>query len=469
MQRNRLIKKTGLYLIGNLSSRIMSAIIIPIYAFFIQANDLGYFDYAQTIMGIVIPIIFVAIWEAILRFLLYENDDLYKAKILATSVGFIIFIMGIFVIGLIIYGSFFATETKSICFIGLMFISNGISQIWLYYARAFGDNKLYITAGLAGAVIQFVSVLMFICILRFGLNGLFITSILGQFSIFVTIEKRLHILSKFKFKYFEFRMLKSLLKFSSPLVLNLSFAWILSGFGRFLIVNYFGNEMNGLFSFANKFSILITMMGSIVTMAVIEEAIITAKTKGFDSEFTKTIEFIFKIFMELTLLAVPAINIFYAFIKSTDYYVSYNYASWLLLVAVFTTMSSNIGSVFQAIDKTQYQFITTMIGAIVSVLTSYVLISVMGIYAVILGQILGALLMLLSRYVIINKYIDFKIKWKPILIKSGLFIGIVITSINSLLLVNIIILLVITVVLSYLNSNYLLNGYNLVMKKLRSV
>ena len=39
---SRVLKKSAIYLIGNFSSKILMAIIIPIYAFYIQSSDLGY-------------------------------------------------------------------------------------------------------------------------------------------------------------------------------------------------------------------------------------------------------------------------------------------------------------------------------------------------------------------------------------------------------------------------------------------
>ena len=59
MDIGRLLKKTGLYFIGNLASKMMVALLIPIYAFFVKSEELGYFDYTQTIMNILIPIIFL--------------------------------------------------------------------------------------------------------------------------------------------------------------------------------------------------------------------------------------------------------------------------------------------------------------------------------------------------------------------------------------------------------------------------
>ena len=72
MSTGRLAKKTGLYFIGNLSSKIVSAAILPIYAFFVLPNDLGAFDNAQVWANIFATVCFMAIWEAILKFFIAE-------------------------------------------------------------------------------------------------------------------------------------------------------------------------------------------------------------------------------------------------------------------------------------------------------------------------------------------------------------------------------------------------------------
>lgn len=46
---------------------MISVIIIPIYAVYISVADLGSFDYQNTIAQFLSPVIFGAIWEAILR------------------------------------------------------------------------------------------------------------------------------------------------------------------------------------------------------------------------------------------------------------------------------------------------------------------------------------------------------------------------------------------------------------------
>ena len=98
MQNKKIVEKTGLYFIGNFSSKILTALLVPIYAFYISSKDLGTYDYSQTIMNIVIPIVFVSIWEAIIRFILGEKDKKDQNKKLATSAFFTVSMCLFFII-----------------------------------------------------------------------------------------------------------------------------------------------------------------------------------------------------------------------------------------------------------------------------------------------------------------------------------------------------------------------------------
>ncbi|EOV9526574.1 lipopolysaccharide biosynthesis protein [Bacillus cytotoxicus] len=459
-------KKVAIYFIGMLSSKILSVLLVPIYAFYVSADILGYYDYTITIMSILIPCIYIAVWEAILRFVLSEKNEVKKREAIATSAIFSLFMTCILVVGLIISGDLLINEAKIVPLIAIMFASYGLTNIWQYFARALEENRVYVFAGVIGTIINFVLIVILVCVMGLGLQGLFISYILGQISTLIFIEKKVHVRKYINIKHFKIKVLKKMLLFSAPLVLNLISIWLMSAFGRFIITQKIGVNANGLFSFASKFSLIVTMIGSVITMAIIEEAIISAKTKGFDSNFTKKVENIFKIFQSIILIAVPLIVAFYNIIDETDYYNSMQYAPWLLLYAVANIMSSNLAAVFQAIDKTKYQFTTTLMGAVVTVLISYGLISSIGIYAVVIGQIMGGITMMLTRYRLINKYIKFKIEWNTIFGMTVLFIVVTLICLNSQLFINVIVFVLVIGIVHYLNLNYVRAGYRLIVDKI---
>lgn len=65
--KNGFLKKTSIYFIGTLSTKMISVMLVPIYAYFVAVNDLSDYDYFATIASTLSPIVFAAIWEAILK------------------------------------------------------------------------------------------------------------------------------------------------------------------------------------------------------------------------------------------------------------------------------------------------------------------------------------------------------------------------------------------------------------------
>lgn len=453
MNNKQIIKKSGLYLIGNLSAKILSVLLIPIYAFYVNSYDLGTYDYSQTIMNMVVPIIFVAIWEAIIRFVLSEDDGYNLQQVITSTLIFVVTIAVISSIIMITIGTLINISNFGLTI--LMILSNGTTMIWQYYARAMKKNTIYVRASIWGTITNFIFNIIFICILKIGLLGLYLSYILGQLSILISIEYNIRIINKVKLKYFDGKLLIKMLEFSAPLVLNLISLWAISGFGKVIITNKLGNSVNGLYSFSNKFGMIITLLGSVIAMALIEEAILSKKDANFGKSFSKTINNLFSLFQSIIIVAIPCIYIFYNFISSTEYYKSIEFFYLFMIYAFFMTMSTNVGSALQAIDKTKYQFITTVIGAFTTIIISYTFIDKFNIYAVIWAQIIGAFIMLLSRYILIKKFMYFKIFWIPIIIKMLiLFIFIEVCKISSLVML-LMIAIISAVSVAILNRNIL--------------
>lgn len=466
MLERRLTKKIGIYFVGMFASKIFPFLLIPIYAFYVSSESLGYYDLIHTVMGIAKPFLYVAIWEAILRFVLSErNYEIQKNAITSSAIFVLLVSIFIFVCTFFLDVSYKTYDVPFIL-IGVMYISHSVAFVWQYYARALEFNKFYVYAGIIGTIVNFVFVILLNVILKLELKGLIISYILGQLSIFIFLEVKIKILRYISLSKFNVTILKEMLLFSSPLVLNLTSSWLISSYGRFLIINRLGAEANGLFSFASRFSVVISMIGSVVTMAMIEEAIITAKTTGFNSKFRETIENIFRIFLSISIISVPLIVIFYSFIQNSEFYSSYKYAPWLLIFSVSSTLSSNIGSVFQAISKTKYQFITTVIGAFVTVILSSLLINKVGIYAIIVGQVFGSISMLLSRYFFVNKYVNLRINWIPIINMSMLFIIVTLLCLNLKITMILILLPIVLSLVGYFNRNFLYTTYNTLKQKI---
>lgn len=453
MENKRLLKKTGLYFIGNLSSKILSVILVPLYAFYINSGDLGNYDYSQTLLNIIVPIFFMNIWEAVLKFILAEKENKNEKKIMCTVSIFAFTVSLILFLLIELYGKI--TSNDYILYIALMFITHGITIIWQYYARARNQNKLYIKAAILGTIFNFILNIIMICILKMQIEALYISYIVSNLIIFAVIETSLKVLINIKKSNVDLGILKKMLKFSIPLVMNTISVWLISGFGRMYITNELGSELNGLYAFANKFSVVVTFLGSVLNMAMIEEAIIIGKENKLDNKFSNTIQLIFEKFLQALIVVLPLIYIFYNIIQSTEYYSSRVYVPILLLYALLMTMSTNIASIFQATNKTKYIFSTTLVGGILTVVISMIFVDKIGIYSVLIGQLLGAFTMMMSRYFLVKKITGMKIYWNKIIL---LFVGFCLVSICVIQInvyINILMLFILSLIMLYDNRDYI--------------
>lgn len=452
MKKNNIVRKSMFYFIGNLSSKIVSSMLVPLYAFYISVEDLGYYDYSQTIMNILVPFAFLAIWEAILKFVLSEQDINTRNKYIATSSVFTIVSSLLISICIYLFNFIFNSNISYIGYINLMIIVSAISQIWQYYARALNKNKIYVYTGILGAVLNFLLVIVLMVILDMKLEGLYISYIISNLCIFLILEYKIQIFKIIKIKNISLKYLVIMLKYSVPLVFNLTSMWLITGFGRFIITNRLGSEINGLYAFANKFSVIVNMFGAVINMAVIEEAILSVNENELGKKFKNIVENLFKMFQSAIIIALPVIMIFYFFIRNTGYFISYTYVYWLLIYAVTMTMSTNIGSIFQSTNKTNYLFGTTIIGGLVTIIISYCFINKIGIYSVLIAQNAGALAMLFARYFFAKRFINFKINWKPIVLMLILYIFSSFIYSKSVLIISFTYSIVSIIVLYFINK-----------------
>lgn len=458
--KNSIIKKTGIYFIGNFSSKILMAIIIPIYAFYVTSEDLGNFDYAQTLMSIFVPIAFLSVWDAVLK---YSIDKKYKEKEIINNVLVLTGIATIIVWGISFVLCKVGTLEHFVAIL-LMFLCYGYGQIWQYFARGLGRTKLYVISGITSTVVNFTLISICVIWLKMGLSGLYIAYIASQLSIVLVIEGKLRLLRQCNLKDCKKKIIIEMICFSAPLTLNTISSWLFNGFSRFIITNRLGAFENGLYAFSNKFAIVIIMFGSVITMAVIEEAIISKNNKVDGMKESKSAEELYIAILSLAIVAMPVIALFYEFISSSEYYSSIVYVPLLLLYAVFSTLASNIGAQFQALEKTQYQFVTTIIGSGACAVVSICLIDRYGIYCVVISQVVGALLMVISRYTLVNKYMKYKFNISKMVFITVVYLALSYICTRCNLVLDIIVLLVSLVICFVLNRKIIVNLFLAISK-----
>lgn len=421
MQKERMIKKTITYFIGNLSTKILTVCLVILYAFYIDAGDLGKYEYIQTLVNIIVPIFYFAIWDAILKFILTDKDESKRKKVITTSALFTIFASTIVSIIFGVYYGIFKNNQINTIYIILTYIINGFTWVWQYYAKALDKNSVYIKSSVIGSVVHLITAITLITLTQMKLDALFIANILGLFTTFIVIELNLHVLRNIKKDDFNIEILKRMAKYSLPLVINVIPFWFISGFGKIIVQHILGSEANGVYSFANKFSFIITFFGTIINMAITEEMFILGKDET-KNEFSNILQQLIEKFLILTIIALPFIRLFYKFISLTDYYGSMIYVPILLVYAIIMILVDNIAIIFKVYEKTKYQLIATIIGAAATIVFILLTIHTYGIMGVVIGQLLGVITNIIIQFIYSRKYVKIRFNYIRLFIILILYI-----------------------------------------------
>ena len=406
MEKARLLKRVNSYFISNTLTKVFSFCLVILYAFYISPDNFGDYEYVQSLINIVVPFSFLSIWEAILKFGLDEKVN--KPKVIGTSVMFTLGMAAILTIVCITYFCFNNSGILIPTFVTLTFVLDGIRIMWQHYLKILNKYDVYVKSSVIGNVVSIVSVLVMVVCFRLQLVALFVSSLLGTIISICIIEFKEHILAYIKKNNIDLVMLKNMVKYSMPLVIAAILTWGITGLSKFFIQNYISDEANGIYSFAHKFTIIITFVSTILGAAIAEEMLTLSKDK-FNKEFSVVTNKLANGYITLGIIAMPLIMIVYKIIEKTKYYESKKYVPLLILYFIFLTLANHISTVFKKYSKNKYSLLATLIGVVVTIMVMFLSIRRVGVLGVVLAQFLGALTMLITSLIFARKYVKVRI------------------------------------------------------------
>ncbi|WP_207942083.1 hypothetical protein DOK78_002988 [Enterococcus sp. DIV2402] len=454
MDKNKLadktmIKKTIIYFIGNFSSKVLGTLIIPIYAIYLSASELGNYDFQQTIAQFVSPIIVLAIWEGILRYTIGSSKEKME-NIVSTSIIFsMIMCVASFVILHIIYSNISAFNEYLHLYI-LMITLTPVVSVLQFSSRGIGKNTSFVFSGIFSTIINIGLLIVLVVFMKMGIVGLLISTIGTQIFTIIYIYIHAKIFELFSFSKFSLNSLKILLSYSIPLIFNLVFAWFLNGFSRFFVNYTFGATENGIFAFSLKFAAILATIGQVISMVVIEDAILSKDDKHFINRFEKNIGIIFSTMLNLSILLIPLITISYQFITNNDFKSSLIYIPFVMLGTIFINMSTNVGSIFNVFSKTTSIFITSLLAAFSNIIGVVILSHFFGVLGVAFSYLISGFVLLLCRYILGSKIIYYKINWRDISIQIIIYTFVSFISLLNILIINIVLEIVLLLFYVYL-------------------
>ena len=463
---NELIKNTFIITIGKFATQILSFLLLPLYTGRLSSDEYGNYDFVIAVATFAIPIITLLLEESLFRFLIDAKNKHDETKIISNVVGFClsssIIICSITTILCVIL------KYKLGIYISIFVFSSVLMALGNSIVRGKGKISLFSLANFLLSLITILLNIILILVFNLGIEALIYSSVISNIFVSIFLFYKIKIFEYLKIDYFDKELIKSMLKYSLPLVPN-TICWaVINLSDRLIIMFNLGASLNGIYSIANKFPNLINTFYSFFNIAWRESSAKILKDRDKEKNYTSIYINTTKILMSITVVLIVFVPIAYNILIDKSYHNGLIFVPILAFSVFYSSMSAFYGGIFTAFKDTKILGTTSFAAAFINLIINILFINKIGLYAAAFSTLIAFFIIYLYRKSNVKKYIVLKENKKNYMIQYFMFFSSVICFIIQNLFIKCTIgLLIIILILIYDMDiiNSVINTIKLKLKK----
>lgn len=407
-----LTKNTLLFAISSFGTKLLTFLLVPLYTNILSTVDYGTADLLYTTTTLLVVVFTINISEGVLIFAMdrkYTPREVLYFGIKVILIGWWIITIALSIGSMI---GIFTWPTYYYVFVSVFFISSALYQTLSNYLRAVNQVKEVAIAGIISSIVYCLCNIIFLLIIKLGLNGYLISTIMGPFAgiIYCTFVGQISVKGIVK-EHLSNIQCKTIIKYCLPLVFNSIALWVNGCLDRYFVTYFCGVEENGIYSVASKIPVVLSTIYTIFSQAWTLSAVKEFDPEDKDGFFTKTYEAYNAVMAiscsALILMNVPLARILYA----KDFFIAWKCSSILTYGIFFNALTAFIGSIFAATKNSTILASTTIVSAIINTILNIVLIPRFGAEGAAVATVIALALMWMIRMIEMRKLIRIKINW----------------------------------------------------------
>ncbi len=400
-----LLKNTTIFTIGNISSKLMSFFLIPLYTKTLNTSEYGTLDLITTICTVALPIVTLNIGESVMRFNLDKDANRNAIAKISIVICCISLSVGICIIP--ISNSISILSDFSIL-IYLYVILAGTNQIFLCDLRGKEYLILYSIGNLLNAILIAFFNIIFLHFLQWNLRGYLLACIASNLfvSVYSIFAGQIY---KSLFYPIDNYLLKSMLRYSLVLIPNSLMWWIMNSSDRVMVTNLLGSDKNGIYAISYKLPTMISLFASFFNQAWQYSAIKEAGAKDEVEYSNKVLKYLTASAMftgiSLLFIAKPFLEMY----VPKEYYEAWKYIPFLTIGCVFLAVSTFLSTSY-TINRDGLGFlISGTVGACVNIILNFLLIPEFELYGAAIATCMSYIAVFVFRSLHTRQYIKYKI------------------------------------------------------------
>lgn len=459
----KLAKNTMLITIGVLTSKLIVFLMVRFYTGYLTPAEYGDADLITQTSNLLFPIITLGITEGVFRFAINPNGD--RKKVFSSG-GFIIAIGFIFMLVTwpMLKSAF--GDLIDVTAVLLYTASASIHSICSQFVRALGNTRLFAVQGILNTFLVVSLNIVFLAVMNLGISGYVYSIVISDLlcAVYIILREKL-------WRYVSFhlngKLIKSMLRYSIPLIPTGIFWWITSVSDRYMINWMVDSTANGIYTIACKLPTAIILLSGAFSDAW-QYSAVSERKEGEASEYRTFFSdgwLSFQAIMFLgcsavIALAKPGIKL----LATADYYSAYEYVPLLCCAMAFSSFATFMGSAFLVFKRSRLSFTTSMAGALVNIVLNLLLIPKYEIFGAAIATFASYFIVFVIRAFMAKRLVDFKMYIVKTVVCSAIIIFQTLCTYfdpKYLILINIVAVIIIAVI-------YFKTFYSVIVKVLKS-
>lgn len=402
------LKSVGVYAIGNIGSKLITFLMIPLYTFFVNPADFGYYDLCLNTVMLLYCFASLQLRDGAFRFLVDCKTETEQTRVVSVSLKLLLRSFSLSLLVTLLVALFYPVRCLWLSF-GLM-LSIALLEVVGQMARGVGRTEVFVTSNIISAFsIGGLSVVL-VAWCGWGINGIFIANILARLIAAVYIELRTGLIRRhFKPAIKDKVLTTDLLRYVIPMLPTIICWWLTTCSDRFFIQHYFSLADNGIYAVAARFGAILQIIGNIIFQAWQETALRQYNSPDRDAFFSKMMN-MFIVFLSVALICFTfGLKIVYPYIVNKEYVDGIVYVFPISAAAIFYALSTFLEMGYQCSRETKRALPGFAVAAAVNLLLNFILVQTVGIFGVVITSMATYAVLLAFRLYDSRRYFKISI------------------------------------------------------------
>lgn len=409
----KLLKTTSVYMIGSMLSKLLNLVMLPYISSQLDAAQYGVYDLIQTIVSVALPVFTFQAIEAAFRFVYLAKGE-EKGRVITNvwlliTGGSAVFALGLWALN----GAYLHLAYAK--YLLIYYVFNVLINMFQRIARCYDNNKVYALSGVIQTFVMLTVQYAFLRFLSMKEDGLVYAYAISCIVACVYIECSVRSLRALRLRYISRETIMRIVRFSAPLIPNSVSWWAVSSVNRVIIVSFLGYAANGIFSMANKFASIVTMIASTFQLAWQEYGLVEKDNPRRRELFSQVFSHFLIVLSCVTAGGILLQQIFFKALIDPEYAESFLYIPIVMISVALSSMNSFYGAGYFIYERTTGAFKTTIVGAALNLALCFVTVRPLGLYGVALSGAIAYLAMWIIRCVTMRSYFRIDVRLVDVL------------------------------------------------------